>query len=161
MITAYIGIGSNLDNPLQQVNAATKALAALPESSLLACSPWFGSTAIGPGQQPDYVNGVVALATDLSPDALLLALQAIEQQHDRQREQRWAARTLDLDILLYGDQRIDTPDLIVPHPRMLGRPFVLQPLLAIAADLTLPDGSQLRDHAAAAGFAGLWQLESP
>lgn len=159
MITAYIGIGSNLDNPRQHAQAAITALSALPLTTLITCSPWFGSTAMGPGEQPDYVNGVAALATALSPHELLWALQAIEQQHGRRRDQRWAARTLDLDILLYGDCCMNGPDLAIPHPRMLERPFVLHPLLAIAPELALPDGSLLRDHAARAGCEGLWPLE--
>ncbi|HEY9036475.1 MAG TPA: 2-amino-4-hydroxy-6-hydroxymethyldihydropteridine diphosphokinase [Pseudomonadales bacterium] len=160
MITAYIGIGSNLDQPHSQVQRALTALAALPRSQLTDCSPWFGSKAVGPGVQADYVNGVARLETDLSPHDLLAALQSIEQQHGRLRTQRWAARTLDLDILLYGNERIADADLTVPHPRLLERAFVLQPLLALAPTLVLPDGSLLSDRAAATGQDGLWLLET-
>ena len=159
MITAYIGIGSNLDQPHSQVQRALTALATLSHSHLTACSPWFGSKAIGPGIQADYVNGVAQLETRLSPYDLLTALQTIELQHGRMREQRWAARTLDLDILLYGNEQITDTDLTVPHPRMLERAFVLQPLLALAPTLVLPDGSRLSDRAATAGQDGLWLLE--
>jgi len=159
MTTAYIGIGSNLDQPLQQVQDAITALSQLPQSRLVAHSPWYGSTAIGPGQQADYVNGVAELDTRLSAHDLLDALQAIEQSQGRLRHERWGARTLDLDILLYGQQPMADTRLVVPHPRMLERPFVLQPLLALAPALVLPDGSCLRDRAAAAGTEGLWLLE--
>ena len=100
--------------------------------------------AVGPGEQPDYLNAVLALATELTALDLLGELQAIERSHGRIREQRWAARTLDLDILLYGQQKIDTPKLCIPHPRMAQRNFVLYPLLEIGgAKLLLPDGREL------------------
>ena len=143
MITAYIGLGANLDQPLAQVEGAARQLAALPDSQLLALSPRYASAPMGPQDQPDYVNAVAALATRLSPLALLDALQAIEQAHGRQRLVRWGARTLDLDLLLYGDQLINEPRLTVPHPGMLERAFVLVPLLDVAPTLVLADGRPL------------------
>ena len=147
MTTAYIALGSNLDNPRQQVEAALKAIAELPDSLLKASSPWYRSTAIGPGQQPDYINGVCAISTELQPLPLLHALQRIEQQQGRVRSEhpneRWCARTLDLDILLYDNLQLDTQQLQLPHPRMTERNFVLLPLADINSNLTLPDGRQL------------------
>lgn len=158
MIRAWIGIGSNLGQPLQQVRQAVTALAALPDTQLASCSPWFGSRAVGPGEQPDYINGVAALDTRLSATALLAALQAIEAAQGRERRQRWGARTIDLDILLYGDCILNQAELTVPHPRMLERAFVLQPLLQLAPDLQLPDGRRLAALAAAVDHSGLWPL---
>ena len=147
MTTAYIALGSNLQNPRQQVVNALLAIAALPDCQLLACSNWYRSTAVGPGQQPDYINGVCAINTERQPLPLLHDLQAIEQHQGRLRsenpDQRWCARTLDLDMLLYGDLVLDSAELQLPHPRMTERNFVLMPLADIASNLTLPDGSQL------------------
>ncbi|MCK9563477.1 MAG: 2-amino-4-hydroxy-6-hydroxymethyldihydropteridine diphosphokinase [Bacteroidales bacterium] len=140
---AFIAIGSNLGNPRRQVASAVAALAELPDSQLVAVSPWYRSAAIGPGEQPDYLNGVAELRTRLAPRRLLAALQAIEETQGRQRTERWAARTLDLDILLYGDAVIAEPDLIVPHPRLAERNFVLYPLADLAPTLVLPDGTPL------------------
>ncbi len=140
---AYIAIGSNLDNPRQQVEKAVSALARLPQTRLAAVSPWYRSAAIGPGQQPDYLNGVARLDTGLDPRQLLAALQAIENDQGRQRGERWAARTLDLDILLYSDQVIAETGLTIPHPRLAERNFVLYPLVDLAPDLVLPDGTPL------------------
>lgn len=137
--TAYIGIGSNLEDPLQQVLDARDALAALPRTRLVAFSPLYRNPAVGPGAQPDYVNAVAAVETRLAPRELLTALQAIEARHGRVRGAvRWAPRTLDLDLLLYGDRIIESADLRVPHPRMGERAFVLRPLHDIAPDLEVP-----------------------
>ena len=144
MITAYIALGSNLQNPAEQLRTALEAIDRLPRSKRLRTSSFYRSAAVGPGEQPDYLNAVLALATELPARDLLGELQAIEQSRGRVREQRWAARTLDLDILLYGHQIIDTPDLCIPHPRMAQRNFVLYPLLEIGgAKLLLPDGREL------------------
>jgi len=138
MTLCYIGIGSNLDNPLQQVTAALELLAKVPHVKSLRRSPWYVSKAVGPGEQPDYLNGVIELETTLDPGALLRALQEIETQQGRERSIRWGARTLDLDILLYGDQHLVTPELQIPHPRMGERNFVLAPLAALNPQLPLP-----------------------
>ena len=138
-LRAYIGIGSNLDDPLAQVRAALQALAALPASQLSTCSPLYRSVPVGgPPGQPDYLNAVAALDTRLSADQLLRALQAIEAAQGRVRELRWGPRTLDLDILLYGDLVLDTPALTLPHPRMHLRAFVLAPLLEIVPASIIP-----------------------
>ncbi len=135
---AWIGLGSNLDDPARQVNTALAELDRLPQSRLLACSGLYRSAPMGPQDQPDYINAVAGLATALPAGALLDALQAIEQAHRRVRGEHWGPRTLDLDILLYGEDRINTPDLKVPHPGMAERNFVLAPLVEVAPQLTVP-----------------------
>ncbi len=145
-VRAYIGLGSNLagdlPSPRHQVRQALDELARLPETRLLASSPLYQTPALGP-VQPDYVNAVACLETSLPPLLLLDQLQALEQAHHRVRLERWGPRTLDLDILLYGDHIIDEPRLTVPHPEMTRRGFVLHPLAAIAPDLVLPCGTSL------------------
>ena len=143
MIECYIALGANLGNPLEQLNSALKALGNLPSSELLACSPWYLSTAIGPGEQPDYINGVARLDTALEPLVLLDQLQAIETDHGRVRGERWGPRTLDLDLLLYGGLELSSARLTLPHPRMQERNFVLYPLSDLEPELTLPCGTPL------------------
>lgn len=141
--TAYIGLGSNLDDPARRVSSAIAAIARLPDSALSAVARWYQSVAIGPGKQPDYINTVVRISTDLSPQLLLQLLQTIEKDHGRERRLHWGPRTLDLDILLYGDWIIDTTELTVPHPRLGERNFVLFPLADIAPTLVLPSGASV------------------
>ncbi len=155
MTQCYIALGSNLGNPLQQVESALTALAALADCSLISHSPWYRSQAIGPGQQPDYINGVALLTTTLGPGDLLQQLQAIENSHARQRLERWGPRTLDLDILLYGQLELNQPDLCIPHPRLRQRNFVLYPLFDLAPDLTLPCGTPLESLLASCPREGL------
>jgi 2-amino-4-hydroxy-6-hydroxymethyldihydropteridine diphosphokinase len=159
MERVYIGLGSNLDNPLEQVQSAIAELAALPDSTLLAQSPWYGSAAVGPGEQPDYVNGVVCLNTSLEAHALLDNLQAIEHSHMRVRQEHWGPRTLDLDLLLFGQQVIDTERLQVPHPWLQQRNFVVLPLADVAPELTLPGGTSLQVLAQAISREGIWRLD--
>ncbi len=138
-IEAFIGVGSNLEDPVRQVSMACCALAELPRCDLLARSSLFANPAIGPGDQPDYVNAVAQIATTLAPLELLDCLQAIEREQGRMRGAiRWSARTLDLDIVLYGDHVIASERLVVPHPRMHERAFVLYPLHEIAPDVHVP-----------------------
>jgi 2-amino-4-hydroxy-6-hydroxymethyldihydropteridine diphosphokinase len=144
MTLAYIGLGSNLEEPLAQVMRALDELATLPQTRLLAHSALYSSKPIGP-EQPDFINAVALLETELAPLALLDALQAIEQAHQRVRIQHWGPRTLDLDLLLYGDQQIAHERLTVPHPYLTQRGFVLYPLADITPELKLPDGSRLSD----------------
>jgi len=156
---AYIGIGSNLAEPLQQVQRAVTALQQLPATRVLAVSPWYGSHPVGgAGDQPDYINGVAHLHTSLSPHALLDALQTIEQQQLRVRRERWGARTLDLDILLYNNLCLADEKLTIPHPRMHERAFVLVPLMDIAPHLTLPNGCSVASLLPALSIEGLWPL---
>lgn len=141
---AYIGLGSNLDDPLSQVRAALTELAKLPHSALSAVSPLYRTPPLGPADQPDYINAVAALDTDLEPLALLDQMQRIELHHGRVRGAlRWGPRTLDLDLLLYGDRTITSERLTVPHPGLRERPFVIFPLQAIAPGLILPDGTSI------------------
>lgn len=154
-ITVYIGIGSNLDNPRQQVAAAVAALEQLPHSQLVAVSPWYRSASLGPGDQPDYINGVARIATTLPPESLLTALQDIENRQGRRRDIRWGPRTLDLDILLYGDDTLASPRLTVPHPQLKQRNFVLVPLHDLAPALQLPDGTILAELLANTPAAGI------
>ncbi len=137
---AYMGLGSNLDDPMQQVADALEELSKVPHCRLVDHSPWYRSTAVGPGEQSDYVNGVARLETSQEPHALLDALQAIELAHGRHRIVHWGPRTLDLDLLLFGDQIIDTERLKVPHPFLADRNFVLYPLHDIDSDIKLPSG---------------------
>jgi len=138
-VVAYIGLGSNLQEPIQQIQNALAVLKQLPDSTLVCYSSLYGSPPMGPADQPDYVNAVAELHTRLAPLKLLNILQTIEVRQGRLRDlRRWSARTLDLDLLVYGDQEINTPRLIVPHPGLHERNFVLYPLQEIAANLTIP-----------------------
>ncbi len=142
---AFIGLGSNLLEPLRQVAQALDEIASLDGTALLRASGWYRSTALGPGPQPDYINGVALIATTQSPLQLLHSLQAIENIHGRERIIRWGARTLDLDILLYGDLQLNSAELTIPHPQMTLRNFVLLPLAEIAPALVLPNGQLLKE----------------
>ncbi|MFQ5488445.1 MAG: 2-amino-4-hydroxy-6-hydroxymethyldihydropteridine diphosphokinase [Gammaproteobacteria bacterium] len=136
---AYIGLGSNLQDPRTQVEQGLAALARLPESRCVACSALYGSRPLGPLPQPDYVNAVAALDTRLPPHALLDCLQALEERQGRVRDGvRWGPRVLDLDLLLYDALILDDPRLILPHPGLSQRDFVLYPLYEIAPQLNIP-----------------------
>ncbi len=159
MERVYIGLGSNLAEPLQQLRDALAALAQLPDTRLLAHSSFYASDPLGPPDQPRYVNAVAALDTALQPWTLLDALQRIEQEQGRVRKaERWGPRTLDLDILLFGERSIADERLRVPHYHMHARPFVLYPLAELAAELQLPDGRRLSELLAACPFTGLERL---
>lgn len=159
MERVYIGLGSNLDTPRQQLHSALQALARLPQSQLAGQSSLYASDPLGPADQPRYVNAVAALDTELQPWQLLDALQRIEQEQGRVRKaERWGPRTLDLDILLFGERRIDDERLTVPHYHMHVRPFVLYPLAELAPALVLPDGRPLSELLAACPFTGLERL---
>ena len=143
--SAYIGLGSNLVNPIDQLIDALQALNAINNTKVLLCSSFYASKPMGPQDQPDYVNAVVHLSTELAPLSLLDALQSIETQQGRVRnDRRWGARTLDLDLLLYDQESIDLPRLTVPHYGLREREFVLYPLAEIAPDLVLPGGDNLK-----------------
>ncbi len=161
MEKVYIGLGSNLAEPERQLREAVQAIAALERSTLLAVSPFYASDPLGPPDQPRYVNAVAALATALEPLALLDALQRIELTQGRERKaERWGPRTLDLDILLFGDRQIAEPRLQVPHYHLHARAFVLYPLADVApADLRLADGRSLAQLLAACPFVGLERLD--
>jgi 2-amino-4-hydroxy-6-hydroxymethyldihydropteridine diphosphokinase len=144
MINVYIGLGSNMAEPRTQISQALQALGRLSVSRLLKYSSLYASKPMGPQNQANYVNGVACLQTTLSPWSLLAECQKIEQHQGRQRQgERWGPRTLDLDILLYGQDIIEQPELVVPHYGMKQREFVLYPLYEIAPELSLPCGSSL------------------
>ncbi len=141
----YIGLGSNLENPVTQVATALLELERLPDCRHLIHSSLYRSDPVGPPGQPDYINAVASLETTLSPLELLDAMQALEQQHQRVRIQHWGPRTLDLDLLLYGDQQIRNERLTVPHPYLHERSFVLYPLAEIAPEISIPGRKSLED----------------
>lgn len=146
MTLAYIAIGSNLASPLEQVNAAVQALGDISQSRVVALSSFYRTPPLGPQDQPDYLNAAIALKTALSAESLLDNTQRIELQQGRVRkEERWGPRTLDLDIMLFGDAVINTERLTVPHYDMKRRGFMLWPLFEIAPDLIFPDGETLSD----------------
>ena len=141
MVNVYIGLGSNLDNPAEKIKQAQLTISDRAGITVLKISSLFSSPPMGPKDQPDYVNAVMNIQTDLTAIELLKVLQKIENKFDRDRKvERWGARTLDLDILLYGEQQIDQPDLKVPHIGLSKRAFVLYPLQEIAPDDLLIPG---------------------
>lgn len=145
MIRCYIALGSNLASPLDQVTGALRALAQIPQSTVVAVSAFYRTPPLGPQDQPDYLNAAVALDTTLTPEQLLDNTQRIEQESGRVRKaERWGPRTLDLDIMLFGNQQINTPRLTVPHYDMHNRMFMLWPLYEIAPDLVFPTGESLK-----------------
>lgn len=163
MHRAYIGLGSNLQDPVAQVARAIAELAQIPSSHFVAASSLYRSTPLAgegvPAGQPDYINAVAAIDTRLPALRLLTALQAIEQQHGRQRDAaRWAARTLDLDLLLYDQEIINSKQLTIPHPGLVDRNFVLYPLFEIAPDLILPQHGPLAQVLAGVSNSGLQRL---
>jgi 2-amino-4-hydroxy-6-hydroxymethyldihydropteridine diphosphokinase len=145
MVNAYIGLGSNLDNPKGHVMRALEDLKQLPQSQLLLASKLYLSKPVGPQDQDNFVNAVALIITELEPLALLDELQTIEQQHQRARERHWGPRTLDLDLLLFGEQSIQHPRLTVPHAQLSRRDFVVGPLLELCPELVLPSGTQLQE----------------
>jgi len=153
-----IGLGSNLEHPRQQLHDALAALAALPDTRLARHSDLYASAPVGPQDQPDFINAVAVLETGLSPLDLLDTLQALEHTAGRVRRRHWGERTLDLDILLWADTRLDLPRLTVPHPRLTERAFVLGPLIDLLPDCRLPDGTPVADYWAAVAAQPLQRL---
>jgi len=137
-IAAYIGIGSNLGDSRERVNGAFEALGRVPRTRLIARSRLYRTRPMGPVAQDDFVNAVAGVLTQLSASELLQALRGIEAAAGRVRAKRWGPRTLDLDLLVFGDRRIAEPDLTVPHPGMAERGFVLRPLNDVAPTLDVP-----------------------
>ncbi len=148
-VLCYIALGSNLGKSINTLRSALTELDAHSDITVIHSSRLYGSKPHGPQDQPDYVNAVAKIDTSLKPLELLDELQRIENTHNRTRTgQRWGARTLDLDLLLYGDEQIDSKRLIVPHPRMTERSFVLYPLDEISNELIFPNGKRLTDYLA-------------
>lgn len=143
MTDCCIGLGANLGAAVASLSNATAALAALPGTRLVGVSRIYRSAPVGPAGQDDYLNGAVRLTTELAPEALLDVLQELENDAGRVRTQRWGPRTLDLDLLLYGDAEIDTERLTVPHPRVTERNFVLQPLIDLLGEHHVLNGRSL------------------
>jgi len=155
----YIGLGANLAQPVQQLERAVIALQGIKDTTLIQVSSFYGSKPMGPQDQPDYVNAVAALSTRLSAEELLTELQDIELEQGRQRkDERWGPRTLDLDILLFGDESIQTERLTVPHYGMKTREFVLYPLAELNSALVLPDGTRLSELLTTVPLNGLSRL---
>ena len=137
---AYIGLGSNLQGPVAQLESAFDLLAAIPETRLVARSPLYRSAPFGGVEQPDFVNAAASMLTQLTARQLFAELKGIESRRGREHGGvRWGPRVLDLDLLIYGAERIDEPDLIVPHPGIADRNFVLLPLMDVAPDLVISD----------------------
>jgi len=134
----FIGLGSNLADPIAQIESATTALDELDEITVIAKSSLYSSPPMGPQDQPDYINAVVEIDTTLFAHDLLDKLQQIEQQQGRVRQRHWGERTIDLDLLVYGNNILDDERLNVPHPGISERSFVLYPLAEIATDLKIP-----------------------
>ncbi len=138
MIRAYVGLGANLGEPRRQLTEALIAMSGLPETRLAGHSSFYRSAPVGHEDQPEFLNAVAALDTRLAPGVLLDGLQGIERRHHRERSFPNAPRTLDLDLLLFGGEQIARPGLTVPHPRMHQRAFVLQPLLELDPEASIP-----------------------
>ena len=143
-VSAFIGLGANLDDPCAQVQRAFGELARLPKSTLVAKSSLWRSAPVGYANQPEFINAVAKLETGLSADALLSELQNVESAHGRERSFPNAPRTLDLDLLLYGDEVRASPRLTLPHPRMHERAFVLRPLVEISPETVIPGHGSAR-----------------
>ena len=161
LVRAYIGLGSNLANPMQQVARALDELSALPQSRLVARSGLYRSAPLGPPDQPDYINAVAAIDTQLDAKILLQHLQGIESLHGRVRNgERWGPRTLDLDLLLYGNEISSDAELTLPHPGAHQRAFVLAPLCAIAPQCTIPGKGRADDLLRACGAQLIERVDS-
>ncbi len=158
-VRVYIGLGGNLEQPVDRIKSARQAIAAIPQVTEAGFSSLYRSAPMGPANQPDYVNAAMAVDTTLAPLALLEQLQTIETAHGRVRlGERWGPRTLDLDILLYGDQNIDSERLQVPHPGIAEREFVLYPLMEIAPELVVPGLGLLKHLVDACPQRGLMEI---
>jgi len=156
---AYIGVGSNLEDPRAQVLAALERLGDLPKTHLVLASRLYRSHPFGPIAQPDFVNAVAGILTQLDPQTLLSELHAIESAMGRpRRHERWGPRVVDLDLIAYGRERRNEAELTLPHPGIVERNFVLYPLAEIAPDLELPGSGRVADLAAAVTAEGITLL---
>ena len=156
---SYIGLGSNLNDPELQLKKALAALNEIPGATLGQYSSFYRSEPLGPGDQPYYINAVALLTTDLTPKELLGQLQLIENRQGRVRDgQRWGPRTLDLDLLLYGDEIVDEAVLTVPHPEIRHRNFVLMPLLELDPHIEIPGLGRAEVLLEVAGAGGITKI---
>ncbi len=149
--TAYLGLGSNLSDRLANLQAAVDLLAAQPGLRVARSSRVYETDPIGGPPQPDYLNAVLEVETDLSPSELLAACLRVEASLGRVRAERWGPRVIDIDVLTYDELRVDEPELTIPHPRMQERAFVLMPLFELDPDPALPAGARLSDVRLAPG----------
>jgi 2-amino-4-hydroxy-6-hydroxymethyldihydropteridine diphosphokinase len=157
---AYVGLGSNLDEPIRQVRQALAALSELPETRWYGQSSLYGSRPLGGRAQPDYVNAAAALLTRLDVRPFFDALRALERRLGRPAaHERWASRCIDLDLLLFGQLRLEEDALRLPHPGLLERNFVLYPLAELAPELMVPGHGPVASLAARLGREGLWVLD--
>lgn len=146
MTLSYLALGSNLRTPQRQLHRAIQQLRKLPRTHVIRIAGFYTSKAWGRKIQPDFCNTVVAIHTSLTPARLLSECQAIEKAQGRIREVKWGARTLDIDIILFGAKKFTTSSLIIPHPQLLHRDFVLTPLLEIAPHIRMPDGQPIAER---------------
>jgi len=158
---AYVGIGSNLDRPAEQVEAAFQALARLPRTRLIARSRLYATRPFGPVAQDDFVNAAAGLLTELSGPEMLAELRAIETAQGRVRSVRWGPRIIDLDLLVHGQTQMQTEDLTLPHPGIVERNFVLYPLADIAPDLDIPGQGRVSQLAAGVSGDGIRVVAAP
>lgn len=158
MIRAYVGLGANLGEPRRQLTEAIIAMSGLPETRLAGHSSFYRTGPVGFQNQPEFLNAVAALDTRLAPGVLLEGLQGIERRHRRERSFPNAPRTLDLDLLLFGDEQIARPGLTVPHPRMLERSFVMVPLAEIAPAAMVPGNGRVADLARKVDASGMIRI---
>ncbi len=159
-MTAYIGLGANLNHPMERIRQAMAALCTLPGTTMARHSSLYRTSPLGQPDQPEYINAVAAVRTGLSPDGLLDHLFEIEKRQGRVRDGvRWGPRALDLDLLLHGDSSLDGERLILPHPQLHRRAFVLMPLAEIAeAGLCIPGHGDVRELACTCNLGGVWVL---
>jgi 2-amino-4-hydroxy-6-hydroxymethyldihydropteridine diphosphokinase len=156
---AYVALGSNLDEPRRQIQLAFDALTVIPASRLIARSRLFRTQPLGPQDQPEFINAAAGMLTQLSAQDFLQRLQQIEREMGKQPPmQRWGARRIDLDLIVFGELRSDAPELQVPHPGVSSRNFVLYPLLDIAPELTIPGHGRVQDLAQRVGGDGIVPL---
>jgi len=161
---AYIGVGSNLDDPRAQVLRAFEELAGLPKTRVVLTSPIYISQPFGPVEQPDFANAAAGLLTQLEPLVLLESLRKVEAALGRpepERRQRWGPRVIDLDVLVYGRERLNDPNLTIPHPGIVERNFVLYPLADIAAELEIPGLGRVTELKGRVTSAGLRRADVP
>jgi 2-amino-4-hydroxy-6-hydroxymethyldihydropteridine diphosphokinase len=156
----YIGLGSNLADPEMQVRSALNELKNIADTELLQSSSLYKSPPMGPQDQPDYINAVALCETELAPLDFLAALQAIEQQHGRVRNRHWGERTLDLDLLVYGQEIVELPGLTIPHPGIAERAFVLYPMAEIAPNIIVPKFGAISELVANCPLDGLQRIEA-
>jgi 2-amino-4-hydroxy-6-hydroxymethyldihydropteridine diphosphokinase len=161
-VLAYLGLGSNLDDPESQLELAVSAIDRLPGTRVLRRSRTYVSKPWGKLDQPDFLNMVVEARTTLSPQALLRHVKEIEKEQGRIDAERWGPRQLDIDILFFGKRRVTTPSLVIPHPRIWQRAFVLRPLADLMPDLTSPNGLPIKEILSSHDIAaqGIWPYES-